>query len=325
MASLRNALLVAVLAATAIAAIAGFYITGEPPARLLVDAGLAGALGVVVWLLLGPTVGRTQALSDALRALARGDRQQRVNPDDFAGLADVARAMNEVAASLTENEDPNLGPVKREPHPTFKKRPERPAIEKPPDDVEMSDHPELGPVRVMKKKEPSAPISIGEAMSEAIASRNAKKNGASTPTPQSSSSTSSTPSTSSTSSTASASSKETSTPPEPSSTKGGVELAASPGAPSNDTSIDSAPRSDVESKEPLAQVPSRAELEVLFTEFVAAKKSHDESVADLEFEAFAQTIQGECERLIVAHQCKGVRFEVTEQDGEVSLRPRLLR
>src|SRR6185437_5036948 len=107
-------------------------------------------------------------------------------PDDFAGLADVARALNEVAASLTENEDPNLGPVKREPHPTYKKRPERPAVT--PDDAGeavMSDHPELGPVRMMKKKEPASPISIGEAMSEAIASRNAKKNG--TPTPSTSS------------------------------------------------------------------------------------------------------------------------------------------
>src|SRR4051812_35074712 len=125
MASLRNAILVAVLAATSIAAVAGYFLTGEPPGRLLVDAGLAGALAIAVVLMLGPTLNRTQQLADVLRALARGDRHQRVNPDDFAGLGDVARALNEVAASLTEHDDPNLGPVKSQPHPTYRKRPER--------------------------------------------------------------------------------------------------------------------------------------------------------------------------------------------------------
>jgi hypothetical protein len=176
---------------------------------------------------------------------------------------------------------------------------------------------------MMKKKEPAAPISIGEAMSEAIASRNAKKNG--TPTP----STSSTPDQVRPEKPASTPAQPAEVAAEPKRASGApkkaVEVAASPGAPTNDTSIDSAPRSDVKSDEAIAQVPSRGELETLFQDFVAAKKSHDESVADLDFDAFAQTIQGECERLIVAHQCKGVRFEVTEQDGEVSLRPRLLR
>ena len=295
MASLRNAILVAVLAATAIAAIAGYFL-GGPPSRLLVDAGLAIALAIIIVVMLNPTMQRTSLLVEALRALARGDRHQRVNADDFAGLAEVARAMNEVAASLTESEDPNLGPVKSQPHPTFKKKIERPARKEPSvdfDDPEVSNHPELGQVRVMKKREGPSETTLGEAISEAIAAKNAKNgNGSRPPSPAA--------------------------PP----IMAAQEARPQKAAPHNDTAIDDAPRSDI-SGEP--QIPTKNDLESLFQEFVAAKKSHDENVADLDFDAFAQTIQGECERLISAHQCKGVRFEVTMQDGEVSLRPRLLR
>ena len=297
MANLRNAILVAVLAATAIAAIAGTFVVGGPPSRLLVDAGLFAALGIIVFVMLSPTVKRVDALVEALRALARGERQQRVNPDDFAGLGEVARAMNEVAASMTEGEDPNLGPVKSQPHPTFKKRPER--ATPPPrelDEPDLSDHPELGRVRVLKKKEKPSELTMSEAISEAMATAQAKaRNGTPLPAPST----------------------------------GRPEKAA----PQNDTHVDDVPRdardSHIHGSDEIgvgqAAVPSRAELEALFQEFVAAKKSHQENVADLDLNAFAQTIEGECERLILAHQCKGVRFEVTMQDGEVSLRPRLLR
>lgn len=262
MAKLRTTLLIAVVAATAISAIAGYFVLNGSGGRLLVDAGLAIALAAIVAVMLSPTVNRVDSLVEALRALARGEKHQRVRADEFAGLADVARAMNEVAASLTEGDDPNLGPVRSEPRPghlpthTVKKQVPLPAID---DDPEVSAHPEIGPVRVLKKR--------------AGAPDNGER-------PQTA-------------------------------------------APTNDTNVDEKVRSDI--KDDIAQVPSRAELESLFQEFVAAKKSHEEGVADLDFDAFAQTIQGECERLISAHQCKGVRFEVTMQDGEVSLRPRLLR
>ena len=70
-------------------------------------------------------------------------------------------------------------------------------------------------------------------------------------------------------------------------------------------------------------LPTRAEIEALFREFVDAKKGKEDG--DLDLDAFAQTLLSEGERLIAAHQCKGVRFAVAEQDGEVSLRPRLIR
>jgi hypothetical protein len=337
MANLRNVMLVAVLAATAIASIAAFLLLGGAPSRLLVDAGLAAALGVIVWVTLSPTIARVDMLVEALRALARGDKHQRVNPDDFAGLADVARALNEVAASMTEGEDPNLGPVRAQP------RPGRPPRRENVDDPLLSDHPELGPVRVMKKSEgeksdkvekpekserpaserpvravsdkdepappvtrPATSLSGSEAVGEPRPMRRRDDESAPNSKPNG---------------------KPESSPP----SDAARDAAARPEskAPGNDTAVDENPRaaaSDVRSVEPeIAKIPSRAELEALFQEFVARKKSKDESVVDLDLDAFAQTIQGECERLIAAHHCKGVRFEVAEVDGEVSLRPRLLR
>lgn len=359
MRNLRNIMLVAVVAAAALAAIGGFFL-GGPPIRILVDAGLAVALAIIVAVMLSPTVARTEALVEALRALARGDKHQRVNPDEFAGLAEVARAMNEVAASLTENIDPNLGPVKSTPRPKSGRqnlpRPER--VDDPRAIVEMSDHPEIGPVRVMKKQEPiplapgkngdattkGAAVAAASAASTASASVAAKKEerAEASMSASMSASTSSAPS----SGVFAAMPESGSTPVSSVSSvsnvsnvskdaKAGAERPTTAAA-TNDTNVDAAPRSDIgpatssssgasASDAPMATVPSRAELEALFQEFVAAKKSHDEAVADLDFDAFAQTIQGECERLISAHRCRGVRFEVTMQDGEVSLRPRLLR
>ena len=37
------------------------------------------------------------------------------------------------------------------------------------------------------------------------------------------------------------------------------------------------------------------------------------------------TIETECKRLLSEQECRGVRFEVTVQEGEVSVRPRLIR
>ena len=72
-------------------------------------------------------------------------------------------------------------------------------------------------------------------------------------------------------------------------------------------------------------MPTRVELQALFTEFVSEKKVARHQDIDVEFEAFSETILAECERLVQEHRCRGVRFEVATADGEVSLRPRLLR
>ncbi len=281
MRNLRNAMLIAVVATTAVAAIVGFFL-GGPPTRLLVDAGLAIALAVIVGVMLSPTLACTDSLVEGLRALARGDRHQRLNPDLFAGLGDVARAANEVAASLAEGEDANLGPVKSVPRVKTQRRPPS---------IVNSEHPEIGTVRKLARPETSSAASDAPQANKT---------------------------------------RVLSAPPEDAAASLSDVLAyetrtPATGATGNDTSIDSAPRERADNEHATAKVPSLAELEGLFADFVAAKKARGDGVQDLDADAFTQTILGECERLMAAHRCKGVRFEITEQDGEVSLRPRLLR
>jgi hypothetical protein len=70
---------------------------------------------------------------------------------------------------------------------------------------------------------------------------------------------------------------------------------------------------------------ARAELRALFDEFVSAKRAHSENVDDLAFDQFSAALADERLKLLTAHRCRDVRFEVRIQDGEVSLLPRLLR
>ena len=72
-------------------------------------------------------------------------------------------------------------------------------------------------------------------------------------------------------------------------------------------------------------LPSRQELKTLFDTFLVKKQDNDENTDDLDFELFAETLLSESERLITDHQCRGVRFEITVDAGEVSLQPRLMR
>ncbi len=365
MASLRRALLLFVCAAAAGAAIVGYLVLGGTPARLIVDAALMCSLALIVWMTLSPTVKRVDQMVEALRALARGDRHQRVNADEFAGLADLARGVNEVAASLTEHEDANLGPVHSKPR----------VNSRPTHIVKPGESTELGQVRVHKRTEPLPIVERPRTRplepapddgphdhpradaTRAVTSTTATRAPSDPPrvtseAPRSSSeaprSSSEPPRVPSEPPRARALSADAIlsgdvgeprvlsrpnpilAPPAGTEASGPV-VSGRPAsaAPTNDTAVDgpgaaSDPGSNG-SEAPVSVMPTRAELEALFAEFVTAKKGRDESVSDLDLEAFAQTIQGECERLVQAHACKGVRFEVTEQDGEVSLRPRLIR
>jgi hypothetical protein len=297
MSNLKMALVLGVIGSTAAVALTGFFLLDHSATRLVVDGGLALAQLAIVMLMLSPTERRVEMLIEALRALSRGERHRRVDASQFAGLAEVARAVNEVAASLTENEDAALGPVRStaRPHtgrPAY--TPPTKAVAAPPRPASDIDDPSVGVVRKIKK-EPKEP-------------REPTPNAPSAP---------------------------------PMAADGAMVDVARPeqAAASNDTSVDEhvpnhgsgAPlsaesgsnRSGIAAEEPT--LPSRAELDALFADFVATKKAHNESVEDLELEAFVQTIMGECARLVSAHQCRGVKFEITEQEGEVSLRPRLLR
>lgn len=400
MVKVRNTMLLAALAATAVTSVGGYALLGGPATRILLDAGLAAALAVIISASLSPTQQRLSGIVELLRALARGERQQRVDPDDFAELAELARAANEVAASMSESDDPNLGPVRSVP------RPPTPGLRRT-EEQNLSEHPELGPVRAHKRlpegqgsgaahglaaarqggqyatragTTPERMPAVSEPRRSHSASRHAARltaaldddvseprrlirspvndgvhagrNDALSP-----------------------SEPPPSGPPPPEQLPSGqsdVEVAhetavhdgragnapgselprdavtaglaagalASDDGPfreardasvrdavatrGNDTAVDGPEESTPPAQE-VASGPSRAEIEALFHDFVSRKRSKDQSVMDLDLEAFIETIQSECERLLVAHQCKGVRFEVAEVEDEVSLRPRLLR
>jgi hypothetical protein len=358
-----------------------------------------------VWVLLQPTVSRLDELVEALRAFARGERQTRVHPADFAGLADVARAVNDVGASLCENDDPNLGPVQRkvrekaplrppseEPRPSATQPervgpprlpPRRPAIidgddvgevrkqqrprqpsaspsppqppaapapaplraeatppapAPPPSSVDVAIDSGFGPAESTAPTTPPQPIVESEGVAEPRAGRKHRrkaKRAASMAASMKPSSSSSLPQpaigadddeitdTGGRTISGSGSGEGTVEPVEPVEPMEHVEPV---GAPSTMRSGAAEPPATVIEPAPPAAMPSRDELQRLFDEFRREKRAAGQGDSiDVDFDAFAETIIGESERLIVEHRCRGVRFEVAVADGEVSLRPRLLR
>ncbi len=341
MTKLKNTLTLGVVVVAAIGAGASFYVVHSisadaARALLAVQAGTVAALGIVVAVLMSATVKRIDELVEALRALARGERHARVDAAHFAGLADVARGVNEVAASLCENDDPNLGPVQKrtreravfetpEPRksksdPPAPRAPRTERVERPPLGPSvpreaapgLSDHPEIGEVRVRKKAPPkpssTPPAPTPPAPTPEPATVLAPP--AETPAPAS---------TPPATSTAPASTSTTAQTPAPSMAAPSMTTSdISPAPDGNDTVIEPAAEPDV------PQFPSAMELQALFAEFVKEKKAAGDDV-DLDYAAFEETILSECERLLAEHGCRGVRFEVALGDGDVSLRPRLLR
>ena len=120
MGNLKKNLLLGVLVPTAVAALVGYYWLGSNPKCLLLDAVLALSLAAVVVGMLMPTEKKVGRLTDALRALARGERHTRVQPDDLGALSDLGHAVNEVGAFMVEGEDPNLGPIQSKPRPRLR-------------------------------------------------------------------------------------------------------------------------------------------------------------------------------------------------------------
>lgn len=422
--NLRARLLTAVAVSCVVAAALGFYVVMQESAeaarnRLLLDVLLLAAMSGSVFVITRNPLERREELLDAMRALARGVRERRLEPERFGDLEDIARSYNEVAASLSEHDDPNLGPVRA------RRRHTRPAWM----DPEGSEHPELGEVRVISRKEKASSAerdsrvkartqpptnaprrrrredlasdlassaeaneSAAESAAEAAASAEAAEDVLERPRAKAegkrgrrrnadksredardeaedaraheaavaddASAHAEAP--------ADAAEGEPETPEsEPIEHEDALdserELAAEDDAESadnNDTAIDdllarapmttdgALPREEAtagdgdeppsddgtdesDSASPAASgTPSTLQpfdMRALFREFVEAKRAHDEDTDDLEFEAFAETLEEEMERLVAAHGCRAVRFEVRVQDGEVSLLPRLLR
>lgn len=384
MSKLRTTLTLGVVVIATLAAVAGMVMVerdapGAWRSLVAVNAGMVVALGVCVWVMLSPTMARMADLVEALRALARGDRHTRVNPADFAGLSEIARAVNDVGASLCENDDPNLGPVKKAPRAVPVRKPgsdsprpsqsggvRRATLE------DIADAPGVGEVRPSKKPmvlptttvaavEPAsalatlptpvadipparpvvvAPQAVVRAPEpEAVEVRNDDSviptdvtdlpravldaDGVSEPRPsrkalKKAKKAARAQETSAPVAVAKPAPPAPAPPPEP--------APASPPEPASsssntDTIIEPAPEAEQQ-----PELPNREELQKLFDEFLREKRAARQLEGlDVDFEAFAETIRSESERLIAEHRCRGVRFEIAVAEGEVSLRPRLIR
>jgi predicted secreted protein len=63
----------------------------------------------------------------------------------------------------------------------------------------------------------------------------------------------------------------------------------------------------------------------MYEEFVRAKKEVGDKVEKLNLDRFVRKLKKQEEVLKAKHGCKGVRFQVTVKNKQVSLRPRIIR
>ena len=170
----RSSLFLGVLSAAVLAAVFGYFILQRfapdaALARAFVDVGLLVFLALVVFSFTRTPAHRVDDLADAIVELTRGNRSRRLDPAEYGELEPIARAFNDIAAHMSAQEDPNLGPIKRRPRlrgvGSEDSGPQAPPNEAEDPEVSMrirdlsdlaknhSYHPELGPVRVMSEAE----------------------------------------------------------------------------------------------------------------------------------------------------------------------------
>jgi hypothetical protein len=354
--------------------------------RVWLDVGLAVFLGALVTGLTQGPGQQVQRVVDMLRGISIGQRDRRLEPERFGDLEEVARACNEIAAALSEHEDPNLGHVQRRrrtPDEAAQKAEldeslgsgEQPQLGVGRDDVdaehepgwrrqqlaELSEHPDVGPVRVRKKsgaddeegeeaddEEGAEPASTPPEPEAAAASVKPALHDAPTVSPADAS-----PASAATEVGDADPVDDTNVDAPPAALDDGglddgggatvpdtpavAEPTSTPPAAANDDEDDEDEdegedegEDDVDDDEDEDEDededgPLADPLEALFDAYVSAKQEHGEPTDDLELTSFVATIRDESERLRESHQCRDVRFEVRVQDGAVSLLPRLLR
>jgi hypothetical protein len=422
--SMRVRVLVGVVVATAVSTGVALALLRQNAAEasfvvVAVNVALAFVSSLIIWWGMRARTKSSVRIAEFLRAISIGRQDSRLDPAKFGDLEDVARAANEIAAAVSEREDPAVGAVKSKkrdtpievptpepvrigPVPVFPLR--APSTTDGAADVQSrvgkkrgvgadSEHPEIGTVRVIQRRhskenmpaiavspEPeSAPTTTADAQVEApaepreaeavrapgdaAASRAPNDDGrggidVSAPVvdatadakdragdPREGQGDVGAVESSSHSKIEVLPAREVDSAPHPIPSSdaaktdvGRVERAARENEPSideehtssllerhdtNDTTIDEAAVA--------ATIPTtaaddeRVRLRELFDEYILTKKAHDESVADLEFDAFATALSDERRKLIDAHRCRDVRFEIKVQAGEVSLLPRLIR
>ena len=149
MKSIKN-LFVIIPAVIVLTAIVGFFITfpSAPQsayARIFIDLGVLIALLSACMTIPKPPEVRTDGIVNALRDLARGRYETRLNSADFDELNPIAQAFNELAGSLSDSGDPNINRLRyqyirnQEPVPTAERV----------FDEQHSHHPELGHVEAV--------------------------------------------------------------------------------------------------------------------------------------------------------------------------------
>lgn len=156
MKNLRN-LTVLIPLVIIVSAFVGFLITfqSSPPAayaRIFIDLGVLVALMIGINDHMKPRGLPTEDIVNALRDLARGHYDRRMNPDDLGELSDIGRAFNELAGTLSDSGDPAVNRTRYQ-----STRKIEAAVQRVVTNEFHSHHPELGPVIAIAKEETPVP------------------------------------------------------------------------------------------------------------------------------------------------------------------------
>lgn len=148
---LRN-LYIIIPAVVILSATVGFFITFPAAphaayARIFIDLGVLIALISAFMTVTKAPELPTDEITDAIRDLARGHYDTRLNSKNFEELNNIAQAFNELAGSLSESADPNINRLRYQ-----YVRKENPEVE-----IQHSHHPELGPIEAVTTFEPCSP------------------------------------------------------------------------------------------------------------------------------------------------------------------------
>ncbi|MBM3887112.1 hypothetical protein FJ364_04215 [Candidatus Dependentiae bacterium] len=150
MKNLRN-LYIIIPAVIVLTAIVGFFITfpSSPPAayaRIFIDLGVLIALLSACMTLPKTPELRTDEVADAIRDLARGHYDRRLNSQEFEELNPIVQAFNELAGTLADSGDPNINRLRYQ----YVRKQDPEIAEK---TIQHSHHPELGLVEVITRYE----------------------------------------------------------------------------------------------------------------------------------------------------------------------------
>jgi hypothetical protein len=343
---LRNALFISVLTCLLLAFTANLWLlpdelrTANNP-QLYILPALCILFSIFIFLSFQPALQRSKQLSEALRTLARGEKEHRIKPESFRPFEDVARAINEVAASMCEDDDPNIGPIRIQPRvssseatssqnivkrdvktPTntqhtltaastpFNKK----SLDKD-NDKDNVDGGDLGTPRPHQYEDSSRNKVAHQTTQGITKTLSTKKTSKRTINKQSDS-----------------------TPPTNSSSAAPATLAPIPAQTTQhigedlplhqqDTMVETVrPSYSMKSILPASSfLPDEQSLKKLFLDYVDAHTALDIRPPSTDIETFTDTIQKEAESLILQHQCQTVRFEIVTEHQIVSIRPRLIR